>query len=217
MPFATIHACMGPGRGSAPCRPIDCIDVRATSDVMSDDSASSGRRSMIHNAASTSHSAHAGGAVLAPVLSANVLVLNKFYQAIRVINVRRAFSLLCRELAEVVHIETDAAGPEQVAEPRLRRLDGVSAAQGRVRAGRLRLDPHGALPDRRAADHPPARLRQAPAAGREVQPPQHLRPRRQPLPVLRQEDADDRAVARPRRPQEPGRQEHAGRTSSAAA
>src|SRR5256885_15146912 len=47
---------------------------------------------------------------LPPVLGHNVLVLNKFYQAIRVINVRRAFSLLCRELAEVVHIETDAQG-----------------------------------------------------------------------------------------------------------
>src|ERR1700689_1832708 len=42
-------------------------------------------------------------------LNANVLVLNKFYQAIRVINVRRAFSMLCRDLAEVVHIETDAS------------------------------------------------------------------------------------------------------------
>src|SRR5207237_5310673 len=47
---------------------------------------------------------------LPPSLGHNVLVLNKFYQAIRVINVRRAFSLLCRELAEVVHIETDAKG-----------------------------------------------------------------------------------------------------------
>src|SRR5438874_6757877 len=53
---------------------------------------------------------HNRSASLAPVLSANVLVLNKFYQAIRVINVRRAFSLLCREMAEVVHIETDAKG-----------------------------------------------------------------------------------------------------------
>jgi 5-methylcytosine-specific restriction endonuclease McrA len=43
-------------------------------------------------------------------LNANVLVLNRFYQAIRVTNVRRAFSLLCRELAEVIHIETDNAG-----------------------------------------------------------------------------------------------------------
>ena len=52
---------------------------------------------------------HAGGGI-APALSANVLVLNRFYQAIRVINVRRAFSLLCRELAEVIHIETDEQG-----------------------------------------------------------------------------------------------------------
>jgi 5-methylcytosine-specific restriction endonuclease McrA len=50
------------------------------------------------------------GCALSPALSANVLVLNKFYQAIRVVNVKRAFSLLCRELAEVVHIETDAKG-----------------------------------------------------------------------------------------------------------
>ncbi len=50
----------------------------------------------------------AGAAVFA--LNANVLVLNKFYQAIRVINVKRAFSLLCREMAEVIHIETDARG-----------------------------------------------------------------------------------------------------------
>ncbi len=49
-------------------------------------------------------------AAAAAALNANVLVLNKFYQAIRVINVRRAFSLLFRELAEVVHIETDASG-----------------------------------------------------------------------------------------------------------
>ncbi len=56
------------------------------------------------------HALSASAVALSPVLSANVLVLNKFYQAIRVVNVRRAFSLLCRELAEVVHIETDAAG-----------------------------------------------------------------------------------------------------------
>lgn len=50
------------------------------------------------------------GVAHAVALNANVLVLNKFYQAIRVINVRRAFSLLCRELAEVVHIESDDKG-----------------------------------------------------------------------------------------------------------
>jgi 5-methylcytosine-specific restriction endonuclease McrA len=52
----------------------------------------------------------AGAASGASCLNANVLVLNKFYQAIRVVNVRRAFSLLCRELAEVVHIEADETG-----------------------------------------------------------------------------------------------------------
>jgi 5-methylcytosine-specific restriction endonuclease McrA len=48
-----------------------------------------------------------------PALNANVLVLNRFYQAIRVVNVRRAFSMLCREMAEVIHIEIDAKGQSQ--------------------------------------------------------------------------------------------------------
>jgi len=46
----------------------------------------------------------------ASALNANVLVLNRVYQAIRVVNVRRAFSLLCRDLAEVIHIEQAADG-----------------------------------------------------------------------------------------------------------
>ena len=43
-------------------------------------------------------------------LSANVLVLNKHYQAVRIVNVRRAFSMLCKQLAEVIHIETARDG-----------------------------------------------------------------------------------------------------------
>lgn len=39
---------------------------------------------------------------VATALNCRVLVLNKHYMAIRVVNVRRAFSLLCRELAEVI-------------------------------------------------------------------------------------------------------------------
>jgi 5-methylcytosine-specific restriction endonuclease McrA len=70
-----------------------------------------GRR-LMHDGNSTSRPAF-GGAAATVALSANVLVLNKFYQAIRVINVKRAFSLLCKELAEVVHIEADAAGRTQ--------------------------------------------------------------------------------------------------------
>jgi 5-methylcytosine-specific restriction endonuclease McrA len=38
-------------------------------------------------------------------LDCNVLVLNKHYMAIRIIGARRAFSLLCRSLAEVVSFE----------------------------------------------------------------------------------------------------------------
>ncbi len=38
-------------------------------------------------------------------LGASVLVLNRVYLAVHVVNVRRAFSLLCRNLAEVVHSE----------------------------------------------------------------------------------------------------------------
>lgn len=56
------------------------------------------------------HTPFVGGtAGVSTALNANVLVLNKFYQAIRVINVRRAFSMLCKELAEVIHLEADAA------------------------------------------------------------------------------------------------------------
>jgi 5-methylcytosine-specific restriction endonuclease McrA len=44
-------------------------------------------------------------AASADVLSASVLVLNRFYMAVHVVTVRRAFTLLCREMAEVVHLE----------------------------------------------------------------------------------------------------------------
>jgi 5-methylcytosine-specific restriction endonuclease McrA len=38
-------------------------------------------------------------------LDASVLVLNKFYMAVHVISVRRAFSLLCKDLAEVITLD----------------------------------------------------------------------------------------------------------------
>lgn len=40
-------------------------------------------------------------------LSASVLVLNKFFMALRVINIKRAVTLLCKDLAEVVAVEDD--------------------------------------------------------------------------------------------------------------
>jgi 5-methylcytosine-specific restriction endonuclease McrA len=44
----------------------------------------------------------------ASALDASVLVLNKYYAALRVVSVRRALSLLYRDLAEVVHVEDGA-------------------------------------------------------------------------------------------------------------
>lgn len=38
-------------------------------------------------------------------LASNVLVLNRFYIAVHVVNVRRSLTLLYRELAEVIHLE----------------------------------------------------------------------------------------------------------------
>jgi 5-methylcytosine-specific restriction endonuclease McrA len=46
------------------------------------------------------------------VLNTKVLVLNKLYVAVRVISARRAFSLLCREIAEVIHVESGSDGPK---------------------------------------------------------------------------------------------------------
>lgn len=53
------------------------------------------------------------GVVPAPVaatssLNAHVLVLNKLWMAIRVVDARRAFSMLVRDLAEVIHIDDGA-------------------------------------------------------------------------------------------------------------
>ena len=41
------------------------------------------------------------------VLDASVLVLNRLFMAVHVISVRRAFCLLCKEIAEVVSVEGD--------------------------------------------------------------------------------------------------------------
>lgn len=38
-------------------------------------------------------------------INASVLVLNRLYMAVRVVTARRAFSLLCRDLAEVINVE----------------------------------------------------------------------------------------------------------------
>lgn len=46
-------------------------------------------------------------------LNAKVLVLNKGFMAVRVVTARRAFGLLFRNIAEIIHVETDAEGSQQ--------------------------------------------------------------------------------------------------------
>ena len=42
---------------------------------------------------------------VAAVLDSSVLVLNRFFAAIQIVSVRRAFAMLCSERAEVVHVD----------------------------------------------------------------------------------------------------------------
>lgn len=49
------------------------------------------------------------GAVSSAAMQSSVLVLNRLYVAIQVMSVRRAFCLLCKDLAEVVHIDADGS------------------------------------------------------------------------------------------------------------
>lgn len=43
-------------------------------------------------------------------LNAKVLVLNRAYAAMRIVSAKRAFYLLARRIAEIIHVDTDATG-----------------------------------------------------------------------------------------------------------
>ena len=128
-------------------------------------------------------------------LEASVLVLNKLFMAVHVISVRRAFCLLCKELAEVVSLEDG-----QFATYNFESWREVSE----FRASNFRQEDddwvrHLQQRNSGAARHSPAGLRKAAQADGEVQPPQHFRPGQQPVPVLRPEVPDERTEPRPRR------------------
>jgi len=55
-----------------------------------------------------------GGVLAAEGLNAKVLVLNKLYVAVRVVSARRAFCLLSRNIAEVIHVESGNEGPKYI-------------------------------------------------------------------------------------------------------
>jgi 5-methylcytosine-specific restriction endonuclease McrA len=62
--------------------------------------------SRVHSPVKVANSAHAEQhASSGGPLSSSVLVLNRLYMAVHIVNVRRAFCLLFREIAEVIHLE----------------------------------------------------------------------------------------------------------------
>ena len=142
-------------------------------------------------------------------LNASVLVLNRHYMAVHVVNVRRAFGLLVNRLAEVIHIEDgqyanyDFDSWREMSEA-ARLVQGALAPRG--------LDSQRQLRDLRAARAAAAALRSPAQAARAAEPAQHLRPRRQPVPVLRQAVRHQRAEPRPHRCPPAAAATRAGRT-----
>lgn len=61
---------------------------------------------------SIEHALGSGAIVTPESLTSKVLVLNRLYTAIRVISAKRAFCMLCRDLAEVIEVDQTEAGPQ---------------------------------------------------------------------------------------------------------
>lgn len=64
-----------------------------------------GGGALLHAAGSTATPSAAANAFVNEGLNAKVLVLNKLYVAVRVISARHAFTLLARDVAEVIHAD----------------------------------------------------------------------------------------------------------------
>ena len=141
----------------------------------------------------------------ASAVNCNVLVLNRHYLAIRVINVRRAFSAALPAAGR-----SHPHRGRRIPLLRLRRAGATCRSSSGVRAERARLDQDGAVRHRRAADHPAEHLRQAAQAGREVQSAQHLRRVIRTAVSTAEEVPHNGTLARPRRSAKPGRRVNVG-------
>lgn len=73
-------------------------------------------------------------------LNAKVLVLNKAFMAIRVVTARRAFGLLFRNIAEIIHVETDGAGAQQFLTYNIETWTDAAEIQRRLERERERYD-----------------------------------------------------------------------------
>jgi 5-methylcytosine-specific restriction endonuclease McrA len=78
--------------------------VHATSTKPAKSHSGGGPKRPSHDAAAQAEAGPSHPSHTSP-LEASVLVLNRLYLAVRIVNVRRAFGLLCREMAEVIHLE----------------------------------------------------------------------------------------------------------------
>ncbi|MBM4107648.1 MAG: HNH endonuclease [Phycisphaerae bacterium] len=73
-------------------------------------------------------------------LNAKVLVLNKAFMAVRVVTARRAFGLLFRNIAEIIQVQTDAAGTQQFLTYNIETWTDASEIQRRIQHERERFD-----------------------------------------------------------------------------
>src|SRR5215212_5067603 len=78
------------------------LNLRATRRVVPDNRPPPGNRRPGVSVAKGRPAMNAGAY---SALDASVLVLNKTFMAVHIISVRRAFCLLCKDLAEVVHLD----------------------------------------------------------------------------------------------------------------
>ncbi len=139
-------------------------------------------------------------------LHSSVLVLNRLYMAVHVIGVRRAFALLCRELAEVIHsgdegvfanytFESWLEASQSRAHQKQSHEDWIRSVNFEIQVPRVirllrydRLPKHGVHLNRRNV----------------------LGPRRAPVPVLRTASADPPIEPRSRPAAEPRRTDDLG-------
>ena len=138
-------------------------------------------------------------------LASSVLVLNRLYLAVHVVGVRRAFGLLCCDLAEIIHQEDGQFANFDFGEWRI-----FSGQRSAPQAASPRLDSQCEFRDPGAAGHPAAEIRPASQPLAETQPAHGFRPRRTPLPILRKALFKRRIEPRSRGPAKPGRRNHVG-------
>ena len=113
-------------------------------------------------------------------LACSVLVLNRLYMAVHIVNVRRAFGLLCRELAEVIHLEDGKFATYSFDSWR-----EISELRAEGKQAERRLDSGGQFRNPSAAGDSAVAVRPAAKAETPPQPPQRAGTRRPRLPILR--------------------------------